>query len=151
MATRKNLKINKKRAVEHFPGHGYIKGYSAAFDPRPGGVDRQDVKRYEEIKKKLDKDFSSVEPYKVVAAHQAASEAKDRIEKRKNESAKAFIKKQADKDEAEEKARQKKLAAEAKKKPKPASKKKKEASKKKKEAPKRKRKGVSINRRKARK
>ena len=144
MATRKNLKINKKRAVGHFPGHGYIKGYSAAFDPRPGGDDRQDVKRYEKIKKKLDKDFLSVPPHKVVAAHQAASEAKDRIEKRKNESAKKFIKKQADKDEAEEKARQKKLAAEAKKKPKPA-------SKKKKEAPKRKRKGVSINRRKARK
>ena len=143
MATRKNLKINKKRVVEHFPGHGYIKGYSAAFDPRPGGVDRQDVKRYEEIKKKLDKDFSSVEPYKVVAAHQAASEAKDRIEKRKNESAKKFIKEQADKDEAEEKARQKKLADEAKKKPKPA-------PEKKKEDPKRMRKGVSINRRKAR-
>ena len=144
MATRKNLKINKKRAVGHFPGHGYIKGYSAAFDPRPGGDDRQDVKRYEKIKKKLDKDFLSVPPHKVVAAHQAASEAKDRIEKRKNESAKKFIKKQADKDEAEEKARQKKLAAEAKKKPKPA-------PKKKKEAPRRMRKGVTINRRKARK
>ena len=144
MATRKNLKLNKKRAVGHFPGHGYMKGGSAAFDPRPGGVDRQDVKKYNEIKKKLDKDFLSVPAYKVIAAHQAASEAKDRIEKRRNEAAKKFIKKQADKDEAEEKARQKKLAAEAKKKPKPA-------PKKKKEAPKRKRKGVSINRRKARK
>ena len=142
MATRKNLKLNKKR--EHFPGHGYMKGEHAAFDPRPGGVDRQAVKKYEGIKKKLDKDFSSVPGYKVVAAQKAASEAKERIEKRRNESAKAFIKKQADKDEAEEKARQKKLADEAKKKPKPA-------PKKKKEAPKRKRKGVSINRRKARK
>ena len=142
MATRKNLKINKKR--EHFPGHGYMKGGNAAFDPRPGGVDRQAVKKYDEIKKKLDKDFSSVPGYKVVAAQKAASEAKERIEKRRNEAAKNFIKKQADKDEAEEKARQKKLAAEAKKKPKPA-------PKKKKEAPKRKRKGVSINRRKARK
>lgn len=157
MANRKNLEIKKKssthRATE-IKNHGYIKGVTrGAIDPRPSGRERQAIKHYEEIKKKLDKG-TKVSDWKVELAREQAEEAKEKLKKRnpaeqkkrkewekkaweeaKKTSAKrakdeATIKAHIAKDEAEEKARQKKLAEERKKSP-----------------PKRK---LSINRRKSR-
>jgi hypothetical protein len=157
MATRKNLQINRKssthRATE-IKNHGYIKGVTrGAIDPRPGGRERQAIKHYEEIKKKLEKGIK-IADWKVESAKKQAEEAKEKLnkknpevqKKRKEEEKKAWdeatktaVKRQTAKDEAEEKARQNKLAEERKKKPAP-----------KKKSPPR-RKGVAINRRKARK
>ena len=137
MATRKNLQINKKR--KHMIGHGHIKGVTrGAADPRPGGDERQAIKHYEEIKKKLDKDIMSVPVWVVKQAGEKAARAEAKLKKTKKAKDEATVKRQMAKDEAEEKARQKKLAEAKKKKPAP----------KKKSAPKRR--GVSINRRKPR-
>ena len=157
MATRKNLQINKKRSTHRtteIENHGYIKGVTrGAIDPRPGGRERQAIKHYEDIKKKLEKG-TKIADWKVELARKQAEEAKEKLNKRNpavqkkrkeaekkawNEASKTAVKRQMAKDEAEEKARQKKLAEERKKKPAP-----------KKKSPPR-RKGVAINRRKARK
>ena len=143
MANRKNLSLGKER--KHLRNHGYIKGVTkGAVDPRLGGEERAAIKNYAEIKKKIAKDITSVPVSTVKLEGERAARAEAKLKKLKNTKDEATVKRQMAKDEAEEKARQKKLAAEAKKKPKPA-------PKKKKEAPKLMRKGVSINRRKARK
>lgn len=121
---RKNLEIKKKR--QHMIGHGHIKGVTrGAADPRPGGDERQAIKHYEEIKKKIAKDIMSVPVWKVKLAGEAAADAEDKLKKAKEAKVKAqrakdeaTVKAQMAKDEAEEKARQKKNAEEAKKKPK---------------------------------
>ena len=159
MATRKNLQINRKSSTHRatkIKNHGYIKGVTrGAIDPRPGGRERQAIKHYEEIKKKLKKGIK-IDDWKVELAKKQAGEAKEKLNKKKflnspklqkkrKESLKkaweevenTYVKKQMAKDEAEEKARQKKLAEAKKKKPAP----------KKKSPPKRK---LSINRRKSR-
>tara|TARA_R100001198_G_C5084319_1_gene124266 strand:+ start:79 stop:555 length:477 start_codon:yes stop_codon:yes gene_type:complete len=155
MATRKNLQINKKSSTHReteIKNHGYIKGVTrGAIDPRPGGRERQFIKHYEEIKKKLKKGIK-IDDWKVELAKKQAEEAQEKLnkknpklQKKRKESLKkaweevenTYVKKQMAKDEAEEKARQKKLAEAKKKKPAP----------KKKSPPKRK---LSINRRKSR-
>ena len=156
MATRKKLQINKKSSTHRETGiknHGYIKGVTrGAIAPRPGGRERQAIKHYEDIKKKLEKG-TKIADWKVELSRKQAEEAKEKLNKRnpavqkkRKESLKkaweevenTHVKKQMAKDGAEEKARQKKLAEEREKKPAP----------KKKSAPKRR--GVSINRRKPR-
>ena len=155
MANRKNLQINKKRSTHRVTGiknHGYIKGVTrGAIDPRPGGHERQAIKHYEEVKKKLEKGIK-IADWKVELVKKAAAEAKEELNKKNpevqkkrkewekkawDEAIKTTVKRQMAKDEAEEKARQKKLAEAKKKKPAP----------KKKSPPKRK---LSINRRKSR-
>jgi hypothetical protein len=159
MATRKNLQINRKSSTHRVTGiknHGYIKGVTrGAIDPRPGGHERQAIKHYEEVKKKLEKGIK-IADWKVELVKKAAAEAKEELNRKKflnspklqkkrkewekkalDEALKTAVKRQMAKDEAEEKARQKKLAEERKKKPAP----------KKKSPPKRK---LSINRRKSR-
>ena len=136
MANRKNLRLGKER--KHLRNHGYIKGVTrGAIDPRLGGEERAAIKNYAEIKKKIAKDITSVPVSTVKLAGERAARAEAKLKKLKNTKDEATVKRQMAKDEAEEKARQKKLAEAKKKKPAP----------KKKSPPKRK---LSINRRKSR-
>ena len=112
---RKNLTIKNR---PHLHQHGYVRGLGlpAVADPRPGATERKIQKDLKRLREKYDR---------------------IRVELKAQDE--ATVKKQMAKDEAEEKAYQKKLAEEAKKK-KPAPKKK--------SAPKHR--GISINRRKPR-
>lgn len=133
MANRKNLSLGKER--KHLRNHGYIKGVTrGAVDPRLGGEERAAIKNYAEIKKKTAEDITSVPVSTVKLAGERAARAEEKLKKLKNIKDEATVKRQMAKDEAEEKASQKKLASAKKKEPAP------------------KRKGLSIiNRRKARK
>ena len=139
MAKRKDLTLKKRK---HLINHGYVKGVTrGAVDPRPGGDDRDAIIHYDEIKKKIDKDITSVPVWIVKHAGMRAERAKAKLKKAKDAKDEATIKAHIAKDEAEEKARQKKNAEEAKKKPKPTKKKKKPPS-----DPHRKGRGLSLKR-----